>query len=145
MLRKLIEQSKVSSIMFSNQTNNSLPKLFDSIVNNRNQENEYFIHVFRTGPNGTIPYSAPEVANASSFSLSLVTTKADVWSWGALLYLITYLKPPNYNPPCYYPPAGKRQSRDPQLLSVLRHSLVIDPSNRADVPWLAKHPYTRAS
>ena len=71
-----------------------------------------------------------------------LTTRADVWSWGAILYRMTYAVPPDYNrlsrPPSFNPNA----SSDPLLLDVLHHTLVTDPWKRADVRWLAIHPYT---
>ncbi|CAF4412732.1 unnamed protein product, partial [Adineta steineri] len=50
----------------------------------------------RVGSNGTWLYSAPEVANVPRNHTMLNTSKADVWSWGAVLYRITYLVPPRY-------------------------------------------------
>jgi serine/threonine protein kinase len=100
--------------------------------------------MFRVGPNGTIPYSAPEVTTVSYFHRTMNSTEADIWSWGAVLYRMTYNVPPNqyYTPPCYDPPANQPSARDPHLVDVLRHTLVIDPRERPDAPWLAQHPYT---
>jgi serine/threonine protein kinase len=96
----------------------------------------------RMGSNGTWPYSAPEVTKAADHHMTLNTSKADVWSWGAVLYRITYSKAPNYTPPCHRPPKDHRSSRDPNLVDVLRHTLVIDSRERSDPTWLARHPYT---
>jgi len=74
--------------------------------------------------------------------MTLNTSKADAWSWGAVLYRMTYLIPPDYTPPCYHPPKNQHASRDPNLIDILRHTLVLDPIQRADPPWLARHPYT---
>jgi hypothetical protein len=75
----------------------------------------------------------------------LISRKADSWSWGAVLYRMTYNTQPDYNytPPCDRPPANQYQARDPQLLSVLRHTLELNPLARADALWLAQHAYTR--
>jgi serine/threonine protein kinase len=102
-----------------------------------------FTNIFRIGPNGTPPYSAPEVTNVSYFHMTLNTTKADVWSWGAVLYRLTYSVPPTYDSPCYRPPRNQNASRDPHLADILRHTLVINPKDRPDTPWLAQHRYTR--
>ena len=101
-------------------------------------------HMFRIGANGTVPYSAPEVTTVSYVHVSITSRKADVWSWGAVLYRMTYNQPPdfNYTPPCYRPPPGQHSVREPNLVSVLRHTLVINPRERPETPWLAKHPYT---
>ncbi len=101
--------------------------------------------MFRFGPHGSIPYSAPEVTQASYSHMTINSTTADVWSWGAVLYHMTYNRPPdvNYTPPCYRPPDNQPSARDPHLLSVLRHTLVLDPNERYETPWLAQHPYTK--
>lgn len=101
-----------------------------------------FINVYRIGSNGTWLYSAPEVTNASNNRVTMHTSKADVWSWGAVLYRITYLVPPEYHPPCHHPPKNQSSSRNPQLVDVLRRTLVLDPKERVDPSWLAHHPYT---
>jgi len=99
--------------------------------------------MFRIGPNGTPPYSAPEVTMTPHHHMTMNSTTADIWSWGAVLYRITYMTPPDYNPPCYRPPINQHPTRDSNLRSVLRHTLVIDPRRRCDPSWLARHPYTR--
>lgn len=70
--------------------------------------------------------------------------KADIWSWGAVLYRMTYNQAPDilYTAPCDRPPANQHLARDPHLRHLLRHTLMKDPKARPDVPWLAKHPYT---
>ncbi len=111
-----------------------------------NSKNNFFVDLFRVGPNGTIPYSAPEVTTISHYHIATNSRKADVWSWGAVLYRMTYNTPPNryYTPPCYNPPANQPSARDPHLVDVLRHTLVIEPGKRYSAPSLAKHPYTTA-
>lgn len=98
--------------------------------------------MFRIGPNGTAPYSAPEVTMASPNHMMRTSTKADIWSWGAVLYRMTYMIQPGYNPPCHRPAANQRSTRDSNLRSVLRHTLVLEPRDRPDPSWLARHPYT---
>lgn len=70
------------------------------------------------------------------------TSRADVWSWGAVLYRITYSVAPQYDPPCHHPPKGQPTSRDLNLIDVLRHTLVPNPNERVDVKWLARHPFS---
>lgn len=94
------------------------------------------------GSNGTWLYSAPEVTTATRHRVAQHTSKADVWSWGAVLYRMTYLKAPEYDPPCHHPPHPQSPSRDPQLVDVLRHTLISDPHGRASVGWMARHPYS---
>lgn len=103
--------------------------------------------MFRFGRTGTVPYSAPEVTQVSIAHVTLNSTTADIWSWGAVLYRMTYnlALAYNYNPPCDRPPANQRSSHDHHLLNVLRHTLVIDPRQRPDASWLAQHPYTNRS
>ncbi|CAM4760791.1 unnamed protein product [Rotaria magnacalcarata] len=96
----------------------------------------------RVGSNGTWLYSAPEVTTASRHHVAINTSKSDVWSWGAVLYRMTYREPPEYTPPCYRPPKNQHTYRDPQLVDVLRHTLVLDIRERVDPPWLIRHPYT---
>jgi serine/threonine protein kinase len=127
LLKKLIKQGKIVLPA-------PLPKL-----------ERWLVNMFRIGPRGTKPYSAPEVTKTPFFHKTMTTTKADVWSWGAVLYSMTYNQPPDYNytPPCYRPPANQYPARDSYLLDVLRHTLVNDPRKRCDTPWLTQHPYTR--
>ena len=74
--------------------------------------------------------------------MTIPTSKTDSWSWGAVLYRMTYLQPPYYDPPCYRPPKSKRPYPDPNLVDVLRRTLVLDPNKRVDPLRLAWHPYT---
>ncbi|CAF4322987.1 unnamed protein product [Adineta steineri] len=80
--------------------------------------------MFRIGPNGSQPYSAPEVTLISLRHITINTTKADVWSWGAVLF------------------SHQRQTRDPHLRDILRNTLVIDARARPDPSWFLDHPYT---
>ena len=89
-------------------------------------------------------YSAPEVTTVPRHHITVHTSKADVWSWGAVLYRMTYQSPPDYKYPCHHPPKHQNSTRDPNLVDVLRHALVLNPSERADPVWLARHPYTTA-
>ena len=98
--------------------------------------------VFSVGSNGTWLYSAPEVTTASLGRVAQHTSKADSWSWGAVLYRMTYLKPPEYHPPCHHPPNKVPPTRDPQLIDVLRYTLILDPHERASISWIARHPYS---
>ncbi|CAF1501810.1 unnamed protein product, partial [Adineta steineri] len=95
----------------------------------------------RSERTGTYPYSAPEVTKPTP--TTILTTKADVWSWGAVLYRMTYLVRPDYVAPCYYPPEGQLTTSEAQLFDILRHTLVKNPEKRASVSWLSKHAYTK--
>ena len=97
---------------------------------------------YRPGRNGTYQYSAPEVVQPWSDSVLQNTSKADSWSWGAILYRIAYSQAPTYDEPSYEPPAGTSPSRDTNLRDILKHTLVKDPNRRAGIPWLSKHQYT---
>ncbi|UJR20565.1 hypothetical protein I4U23_023691 [Adineta vaga] len=94
----------------------------------------------KTGPGGTIFYSAPEVT--SPHHTAKITSKADAWSWGAVLYRMTYMTHPGYGEPCFYSPNNQRPTRDLQLRGVLRRTLVMNPIKRVNPLWLAGHPYT---
>ncbi len=101
--------------------------------------------MFRIGPTGSRPYSAPEVTMAPPDHGISISRKADIWSWGAVLYRMTYNTQPDYNymPPCDRPPANQYPTHDPQLRSILHHTLVLNPFERSDALWLAQHAYTR--
>ncbi|UJR20561.1 hypothetical protein I4U23_023688 [Adineta vaga] len=92
-------------------------------------------------PNGIPPYSAPEVTSHIPY-VKMLTTRADAWSWGAILYRMTYMTAPEYNPPYHRPPFNQYPTSDPQLLDILVHTLVGNPIRRAGVSWIANHPFT---
>ncbi|UJR20563.1 hypothetical protein I4U23_023689 [Adineta vaga] len=94
----------------------------------------------KTERTGSRPYSAPEVTSA--IVPTILTTKTDVWSYGAVLYRMTYMARPPLDEPYYRPPPDRRITHDTHLLDVLRHTLIRSPNDRATVAWLAKHPYT---
>ncbi|UJR20560.1 hypothetical protein I4U23_023687 [Adineta vaga] len=91
---------------------------------------------------GTPPYSAPELTIVSRHHAPILTTKADIWSLGAILYRMIYMTPPDYIEPCYRPPPNQNSVHDSYLSSILRHTLLIDAKERSDALWLSKHPYT---
>ena len=87
-------------------------------------------------------YSAPEVVGVVSNHRPPHSSVPDAWSWGAVLYRVTYDHPPSYDEPCYKPPHSKRPSRDPNVIDLLKHTLVRDPSHRVNGAWLAAHRYS---
>jgi serine/threonine protein kinase len=102
----------------------------------------FFIVLYRHEGYGTIPYTAPEIVGAVPYHKSAKSSVPDAWSWGAVLYRVTYDIPPTYKEPCYQPPHGKKPSRDPNVVDVLKHTLVSDPSHRVSSTWLAAHRYS---
>lgn len=86
-------------------------------------------------PIGTPFYSAPEC-----FQLGApVTSKADIWSAGAILYHMTYGVEPRAGS---YPPPPLPPTRSANVNSILSHCLQVNPHQRASHRWLASHPYT---
>ncbi|CAF1492428.1 unnamed protein product [Adineta ricciae] len=86
---------------------------------------------------GTRPYSAPEC-----FSGQMpITSKADVWSAGAILYHITYGKPPMFE--SARPPLGVLPTRSRSIQEVLDRCLQQIASRRPDHQWLVHHPLTK--
>lgn len=99
----------------------------------------------RTGPAGTRGYTAPEVIHLPHYQTTVTTSTADVWSWGGILYRMTYHTPPAYHrQPYYRPPRGLPSNKDSLLSDVLQHTLAPLPS-RVSPPWLAAHRYTNTN
>ncbi|UJR38642.1 hypothetical protein I4U23_031307 [Adineta vaga] len=86
---------------------------------------------------GSRPYSAPEC-----FSGRIpITSKADIWSAGAILYFMTYGKRPVYE--TTKPPNGVPPTRSHHVQDVLHHCLQRNPNRRPDHQWLVEHPLTK--
>ncbi|UJR08395.1 hypothetical protein I4U23_012666 [Adineta vaga] len=84
---------------------------------------------------GTPFYSAPECMNGIQ-----VTSKADIWSVGAVLYFLTYGAPPGFWNS--QPPPGIPPTRSTFVQEVLYYCLQHNPNDR---PWqyqIAQHPLT---
>jgi serine/threonine protein kinase len=90
-----------------------------------------------------IIFSAPEVMQDSGGNGGHYGPKADVWSLGAILYVMTYGQPPPYSSRAAEPPLGQMPSRDRALVDMLRRTLVLDPHRRANITSVLRHPYTR--
>lgn len=88
--------------------------------------------------------SAPEIMQDMAGQQRFYSPKADIWSLGAILYLLVYGRPPPYHPFAAFPPPGQRPHPDPLLNDVLRQTLVLDPHARADISTLIFHPFTQA-
>ncbi|CAF2515968.1 unnamed protein product [Rotaria sp. Silwood2] len=91
---------------------------------------------------GTDRFSAPEVLDHPSAHGQPYGSKSDIWSLGAILYYMTYGKPPHYQARAADPPHRHKPSRDRELVDVLRRTLVPDPRERADISALFRHPYS---
>ncbi|CAF1404373.1 unnamed protein product [Adineta ricciae] len=88
---------------------------------------------------GSRPYSAPEC-----FSGQIpITSKADIWSVGAILYFLTYGKRPIYENP--RPPNGVSSTSSHLVQDILHHCLQRNPNRRPDHQWLVQHPLTKSS
>lgn len=90
---------------------------------------------------GTPLFSAPEVMQDRHGFNPYYGPKADIWSLGAILYYMTYGKPPLYRPNAAAPPPGQAPSRDPYLNDILRRTLTLSPHSRADINSVLRHPY----
>ncbi|CAF1365783.1 unnamed protein product [Adineta ricciae] len=99
-------------------------------------ESAGYHHHQKTG--GTRPYSAPEC-----FSGRVpITSKADIWSIGAILYFITYGRRPIYE--TSQPPYGVFPTRSHAVQDVLYQCLQRNPNRRPDHQWLVQHPLTNS-
>ncbi|CAF1260950.1 unnamed protein product [Adineta ricciae] len=88
---------------------------------------------------GSHPYSAPEC-----FTRQMpITSKADIWSIGAILYYTTYGKSPVHESP--RAPMGIPPTQSNLVQSVLYHSLQRNPYRRVDHHWLIEHPLTKSN
>ncbi|CAF3519336.1 unnamed protein product [Adineta steineri] len=85
---------------------------------------------------GSHPYSAPECFHGRI----PITSKADIWSVGAILYFMTYGKRPEYETP--QPPVGVSPTRSSLVQDVLNRCLQRNPNRRPDHRWLVQHPLT---
>lgn len=88
--------------------------------------------------------SAPEVIQDRSRYGQYYGPKADVWSLGAILYYMTYGKPPTYDAPASNPPYGQTPTSDHALRDILHRTLAVNPHHRADITAVLRHPYTRS-
>lgn len=71
-------------------------------------------------------------------------TTADIWSLGAILYFMVYGIPPPYHPLAANPPLGQFPHPDPLLNDMLRQTLILYPSMRADIVSVLNHPFTHS-
>ncbi|CAF2536390.1 unnamed protein product [Rotaria sp. Silwood2] len=85
---------------------------------------------------GTHYFSAPECWSRGV----RITSKADIWSAGAILYNMTYGVAPITS--SFHPPSNMRPTSSPHVNDVLNHCLQQDPDRRESHHWLAQHPYT---
>jgi serine/threonine protein kinase len=86
---------------------------------------------------GTPYFSAPECLQRGA----TITTKADIWSVGAVLYAMTYGTPPMSNNS--QPPHGQSRTRSSLIHEIIDRCLQHNVHQRASHHWLAQHPLTR--
>ncbi|UJR07804.1 hypothetical protein I4U23_012088 [Adineta vaga] len=87
-------------------------------------------------PIGTPYFSAPECFETGAH----ITSKADIWSAGAILYNMSYGDAPRDESP--RPPSGMRQTHSPHVSDVIHQCLQYETHKRATHAWLARHPFT---
>jgi serine/threonine protein kinase len=96
--------------------------------------------MYRYDPNasgiGTPYFSAPECFRRNAH----ITSKADIWSAGAILYHMTYGEPPLQG--SSRPPLDSYPTRSANVADIINRCLQEDPRQRGSHHWLAKHPYT---
>ena len=85
---------------------------------------------------GTEIFSAPECLTGEA----PVTTKADIWSVGAVLYYMTYGDPPVDL--ISHPPPLVSRTRSNLVHDVIHRCLQRNPAKRASHRWLTQHPFT---
>ncbi|UJR19464.1 hypothetical protein I4U23_022595 [Adineta vaga] len=88
---------------------------------------------------GTRYFSGPECLTGQ-YS---VTTKADIWSIGAILYYLTYGIPPIYESAQH--PIGHFKTDSSLVENILQSCLIKNPNRRASHQWLLKHPLTNTN
>ena len=98
------------------------------------------VNIRRHDPNapsfGTPYFSAPECLRRGA----RVSSKADIWSAGAILYNMTYGGPPFEE--SSHPPHHSNPTRSANVADVLNHCLRVNVQQRGSHSWLARHPYT---
>ncbi|UJR24403.1 hypothetical protein I4U23_005780 [Adineta vaga] len=93
----------------------------------------------RPGGGGTPHYSGPECLTGQY----PVTSKADIWSLGAILYFLTYGNAPIYNSP--QPPISLPPTRSSLVQNILQTCLQKKPHRRPTHQWIAQHPLTNST
>ena len=69
-----------------------------------------------------------------------MSSKADIWSAGAILYYMTYGREPEQNSP--RPPYRVSPTNSPSVADVLNGCLQRNSEMRGSHTWLATHPYS---
>ncbi|CAF0746667.1 unnamed protein product [Adineta ricciae] len=84
-------------------------------------------------------YAAPECLSGGA----PITTKADIWSAGGILYYMTYGSKPYYRSPL--PPPNSATTRSVLVQEVIHHCLRRNLHRRANHQWLAQHPLSSST